>query len=46
MGLRRRGVGEEDLVAHAFVEIEQGQLGAGMRALPADDDPSVFGQAR
>lgn len=31
-------VGEEDLVAHAFVLVEQGQLGDGVGALAADDD--------
>ncbi|MGP3942567.1 hypothetical protein [Streptomyces sp. 6N106] len=33
------GVGEEDLVAHAVVQAGQGQLGARIRAFPADDDP-------
>lgn len=33
-------------MAHALVAIEQGQLGAGMRALAADDDPRVLGQPR
>ncbi|MET8964833.1 hypothetical protein ABZX69_36080 [Streptomyces sp. NPDC004074] len=32
-------------MAHALVEIKQGQLGAGIRALAADDDPSLLGQA-
>lgn len=36
-----RGVGEEDLVAHAFVEIEQGQLGTGMWALAPHDEPGA-----
>jgi len=31
-------VGEEDLVAHAFVLVEQGQPGAWVGALSADDD--------
>ncbi|KFG73239.1 hypothetical protein FM21_20665 [Streptomyces mutabilis] len=42
------GVGEEDLVAHAFVQVEQRQLGTGVRTLTADDDPRavrVAGQA-
>ncbi|MFI9122319.1 hypothetical protein ACIGW0_23455 [Streptomyces bikiniensis] len=33
------GVGEEDLVAHALIQVEQGAPGAGMWAFPADDDP-------
>jgi hypothetical protein len=39
------GVGQKDLVAHALIEVEQGQLGAGMRALAADDDPGAVGVA-
>jgi hypothetical protein len=31
------GVGEEHLVAHAFVLAEEGELGAGMRAFAAHD---------
>lgn len=31
-------VGEENLVAHAFVLVEQGQLGAWVGTLAADDD--------
>lgn len=31
-------VGEEDLVTHAFVLVEQGQLGAWMGTLASDDD--------
>ncbi len=34
-------VGEEDLVAHAFVLVEQGQLGAWVGTLAADDDAGV-----
>lgn len=33
------GVGEEDLVAHAFVQVEQRQLGTGVRGFTPDDDP-------
>ncbi|KOT97336.1 hypothetical protein ADK87_19600 [Streptomyces sp. NRRL F-4711] len=39
------GVGEEDLVAHALVQVEQRQLGAGMRALTPHDDPRAVGVA-
>lgn len=35
-------VGEEDLVAHAFVLVEQGQLGAGVWTFAADDDAGAF----
>ena len=35
------GVGGGDLVALALVLLEQGQLGAGVGVLPADDDPHV-----
>jgi hypothetical protein len=38
---RDGGVGEEDLVAHALVLVEQGQLGAGVGPLAADDDPGA-----
>jgi hypothetical protein len=33
-----RGVGEEHLVAHAFVLVEEGELGAGVRAFTTHDD--------
>jgi hypothetical protein len=32
-------------VAHALVEVEHRQLGAGVRALAADDDPDAVGVA-
>lgn len=35
---RDGSVGEEDLVAHALVKVEQGELGAGMRALTSHDE--------
>lgn len=36
-----RGVGEEDVVPHAFVLVEERKLGSGVGAFPADDDASV-----
>ena len=36
-----RGVGGDDLVAHAFDGVEQRQLGAGVRAFAADDEPGA-----
>ncbi len=33
-----RGVCEEDLVTHPLVKVEQGKLGAGVRALATHDD--------
>ena len=35
------GVGGEDLVAHAFDGVEQGQLRAGVRAFAAHDEPGA-----
>ncbi|MDX3698048.1 hypothetical protein PV726_49530 [Streptomyces europaeiscabiei] len=40
---RDGSVGEEDLVTHALVEVEQGELGAGMRALTSLDDGGAVG---
>lgn len=37
------GVREEDLVAHALIEVEQGELGTGVRSLAADGDPVAVG---
>lgn len=35
------GVGEEDLVPHALVEVGQGQLGTGVGAFAPHDDPGA-----
>ncbi|MGC0378687.1 hypothetical protein [Streptomyces sp. SAI-229] len=36
------GVGEEDLAAQALVQVEQGELGAGVRTFAAHGDPGVL----
>ena len=36
------GVGEKDLVAEAFVEVEQRQLRAGVGTFAANDDPGAL----
>ena len=37
------GVGDEDLVAHAFDSVEQTQLRTGVRPFPAHDHPRAMG---
>ena len=35
----------KNIVAHALVQVEQGKLGAGVRAHAADEDPGALRQA-
>jgi hypothetical protein len=45
MCARRWGVGRDDLVSPAGVEVEQGQLGTRVRSFAAGDEPCAVGVA-